>query len=88
MKDRKIEIEKSAYLEYVDYAKNSDKVYNLRLLEHPSGEGFEVITTYGRRHGSRTTLNKTDGPVPYSNASKVYSKLLEQKMAKGYVKAD
>lgn len=88
MKDRKIEIEKSAYLEYIDYSKNTDKVYNLQLLEHHSGEGFEVITRYGRRHGSHTTLNKTNGPVPYSKASKVYSKLLEQKMAKGYEKAD
>ena len=88
MKDRKIEIEKSATLEYVDYAKNIDKVYELHLMKHSSGSGFQVLTSYGRRNASRVVTHKTDGPVEYSKASKIYAQLLEKKLAKGYTNKD
>jgi predicted DNA-binding WGR domain protein len=76
--------EKETQLAMQDWRNNVDKVYNLRLIKHHNGAGFEVISTYGRKHGHQTVHKKTDGPVNYSQANEIYHNLLHEKVKKGY----
>ena len=61
---------------------SSDKVYQASI--EPKGEGFIVTFAYGRRGGTLNTGTKTDGPVEYTQAKKIYDKLVGEKTAKGY----
>jgi bifunctional non-homologous end joining protein LigD len=61
---------------------SSDKVYQAAI--EPKGNGFIVTFAYGRRGGTLNTGTKTDKPVDYAAAKKIYDKLVGEKTAKGY----
>lgn len=60
----------------------SDKVYQLALEQ--SNGGFVVNFAYGRRGSSLQTGTKTQAPVEFGKAKKIYDKLITEKTAKGY----
>ena len=62
---------------------SSDKVYQASI--ECAGEGeFVVNFAYGRRGSTLKTGCKTEEPVPYEKAKKVFDKLVKSKEAKGY----
>jgi len=61
----------------------SDKVYKVSL-EEKDGD-FIVNFAYGRRGNTLKTGTKTQSPVPYEKAKKIYDKLVQSKSAKAYV---
>ena len=61
----------------------SDKVYQCAI--EPAGDRFVVNFTYGRRGSTMNTGTKTNVPVPYDNARRIYDKLVKEKRAKGYL---
>ena len=61
---------------------SSDKVYFATV--EPKGDKFVVNFQYGRRGGSMTTGSKTSSPVGMDEAVKVWTKLVDSKLAKGY----
>lgn len=61
---------------------NSDKVYQVRL--EPQGSGFVVNFAFGRRGSTLQAGTKTNKPLDYQSALKIYDKLVREKMAKGY----
>lgn len=61
---------------------SSDKVY--RAAVEAENGGFVVNFAYGRRGATLNTGTKTQQPVPYDEAVKVYDKLVRSKTAKGY----
>jgi len=60
----------------------SDKVYQASI--EPKESGFVVNFAYGRRGSTMTTGTKTQSPVSFEEAQKVHSKLIREKLAKGY----
>jgi bifunctional non-homologous end joining protein LigD len=60
----------------------SDKVYFATV--EPNGDKFVVNFSYGRRGGSMATGSKTSSPVSLAEAEKVWEKLVNSKLAKGY----
>lgn len=61
----------------------SDKVYEISLLD--AGDDLFVVNfRYGRRGANLQEGTKTVFPVPYDEAIKVYNKLIESKVKKGY----
>src|SRR5258706_14893701 len=60
----------------------SDKVYHAAI--EPQGSGFIVTFAYSRRGSTLTTGNKTNTPMEYATAKKVYDKLVKEKTGKGY----
>ena len=65
---------------------NSDKVYELELLEVGAGECV-VNFRYGRRGTVLREGTKTIFPLPFAEADKAYEKLLKEKLDKGYLPA-
>jgi len=61
----------------------ADKVYKA-VLEGKE-EQYIVNFAYGRRGATLKTGTKTQTPVPYEKAKKIYDKLIRDKSAKGYV---
>jgi len=61
---------------------SSDKVYSAAI--EPSGPGYVVTFAYGRRGSTLTTGTKTEVPVGFDEAKKIYDKLVKEKTAKGY----
>jgi len=61
----------------------ADKVYKAALEEKDSQ--YIVNFAYGRRGSTLKTGTKTQTPVPYEKAKKIYDKLVRDKSAKGYV---
>ncbi len=61
----------------------SDKVYQASLEEAGDGK-FAVNFAYGRRGATFTTGTKTQEPVDYASAKKIYDKLVKSKTVKGY----
>ena len=60
----------------------SDKVYQAFI--EPKGSGFVVNFAYGRRGSTMTTGTKTQSPVSFEEAQKIHSKLVREKLGKGY----
>lgn len=60
----------------------SDKVYQCSI--EPAGELFVVNFSYGRRGTTLNTGTKTNVPVPYDNAKRIFDKLVKEKQSKGY----
>jgi len=60
----------------------SDKVYQASIT--PRDGGFVVQFAYGRRGTTLQTGTKTQAPVPYDQATKIFDKLVQEKTAKGY----
>jgi bifunctional non-homologous end joining protein LigD len=61
---------------------SSDKVYSASI--EPKGTGFVVNFAYGRRGSTMNTGTKTELPVEYAAAKKIFDKLIKEKTAKGY----
>jgi predicted DNA-binding WGR domain protein len=70
----------SASLQYPEG--NSDKVYHAAI--EPHGEGYLVVFSYGRRGNTLNTGSKTTYPLTLAEATKVFDKLIDSKLAKGY----
>ncbi|HID99250.1 MAG TPA: WGR domain-containing protein [Thiotrichaceae bacterium] len=62
---------------------SSDKVYKASIEEVGSNQ-FLVNFAYGRRGATLKTGTKTQTPVDYASAKKIYDKLLKSKTEKGY----
>lgn len=60
----------------------SDKVYTAILKQ--DGSGWVVNAQWGRRGASMQTGTKTNSPVAFDEAKKIYDKLVASKMSKGY----
>ena len=60
---------------------SSDKVYDLSVFEND--EGWCVEAVYGRRKGSLRVECKCEG-ADYATAKKLYDKVLNEKLKKGY----
>ena len=61
---------------------SSDKVYHAVI--EPQGEGFVVNIAYGRRGSTMNTGTKTQTPVDYDTAARIFTKLVNEKKTKGY----
>lgn len=61
---------------------SSDKVYQCAI--EPAGDRFTVSFAYGRRGSTLNTGTKTNVPVEYEDARRIYNKLIREKTAKGY----
>ncbi len=66
---------------------NSDKVYVVNLIE-VTPSSYKVICFSGRRGNSLVEQVKTQQPVSYSQARKVYDKVVSEKKGKGYFEGD
>jgi len=62
---------------------SSDKIYKASLEEADSNN-FVVNFAYGRRGATLKTGTKTQTPVDYARAKKIYDKLVKSKTSKGY----
>ena len=61
----------------------SDKVYQAAI--EPAGDGLYAVTfVYGRRGSTMNTGTKTNRPVSYADARRIFDKLVRAKLAKGY----
>jgi bifunctional non-homologous end joining protein LigD len=65
---------------------SSDKVYQTAI--EPAGGLFTVNFAYGRRGSTLTTGTKTSSPVDYDAAKKIFTKLVQEKKAKGYTEGE
>lgn len=61
---------------------SSDKVYQASLQAR--GAGWVVEFAYGKRGSALKTGTKTDSPITYEAALKIYDKLVKEKTGKGY----
>jgi bifunctional non-homologous end joining protein LigD len=61
---------------------SSDKEYNAQIVKEK--DGYRVLFQYGRRNGALQSGTKTESPVNLEAAEKIYSKLVKEKMSKGY----
>jgi bifunctional non-homologous end joining protein LigD len=61
---------------------SSDKIYQCQIEQ--AGERFVVNFAYGRRGSTMNTGTKTNVPVEYEDAKRIYEKLVREKTAKGY----
>jgi len=61
---------------------SSDKVYQCGI--EPAGERFVVNFAYGRRGSTLNAGTKTNVPVDYDSAKRIFEKLVKEKQAKGY----
>jgi len=61
---------------------SSDKVYQSSI--EPKDDGWVVHFAYGRRGSTLQTGMKTSAPVSLADAEKIHSRLVNEKMAKGY----
>jgi bifunctional non-homologous end joining protein LigD len=62
---------------------SSDKIYQAAMEEVDSNR-FMVHFAYGRRGATLKTGTKTNAPVDYASAKKIYDKLVKSKTSKGY----
>jgi len=61
---------------------SSDKVYQCQI--ELAGDRFVVNFAYGRRGSTLNTGTKTNVPVDYEDAKRIFDKLVKEKTAKGY----
>jgi bifunctional non-homologous end joining protein LigD len=61
---------------------SSDKVYQASI--EPADGGHVVRFAYGRRGATLQTGIKTNAPVAYDEAKRIYDRLVAEKTAKGY----
>jgi bifunctional non-homologous end joining protein LigD len=67
---------------YFTNGRNSDKEYHIQLVEKEPG--YVVLFQYGRRGSALQSGTKTQKPVSYAMAKKIFAKLVKEKIAKGY----
>jgi len=65
---------------------SSDKLYQAAI--EPAARLFAVHFAYGRRGSTLTTGTKTSSPVDYDTAKKIYTRLVNEKKAKGYTEGE
>jgi bifunctional non-homologous end joining protein LigD len=65
---------------------SSDKVYQCGI--EPAGERFVVNFAYGRRGTTLNTGTKTNVPVDYESAKRIFDGLVKEKRAKGYTEGE
>lgn len=65
---------------------SSDKVYQCQI--EPAGERFVVNFAYGRRGTTLNTGTKTNVPVTFDDAKRIFEKLVKEKKAKGYIESE
>jgi bifunctional non-homologous end joining protein LigD len=65
---------------------SSDKVYMCNI--EPAGDRFVVNFAYGRRGSTLNTGTKTNVPVDYDDAKRIFDKLIKEKTAKGYTQGE
>src|ERR1700733_5370935 len=65
---------------------SSDKVYQAFI--EPAGDRFTVNFAYGRRGATLNTGTKTNVPVDYLDAKRIFDKLVREKTAKGYTQGE
>ena len=70
-------------LVYSDWSTNSNKEYNVNLIEKPDNR-YIVKCTYGRRYRANNSTLKTDYPVTHNEAVKIFNRVVTQKIGKGY----
>jgi len=61
---------------------SSDEVYQASI--EPAGELFVVNFAFGRRGSTLNTGTKTQTAVDYNTAARIFTKLVDEKRAKGY----
>ena len=54
----------------------------------PAGERFVVNFAYGRRGSTLNTGTKTNVPVDYDSAKRIFDKLVKEKQGKGYTEGE
>jgi bifunctional non-homologous end joining protein LigD len=65
---------------------SSDKVYQCQIEQ--AGERFVVNFAYGRRGSTLNTGSKTNVPVTFDGAKRIFDKLVKEKQAKGYTEGE
>ena len=65
---------------------SSDKVYQCQIEQ--AGERFVVNFAYGRRGGTLNTGTKTNVPVDFDSAQRIFDKLVKEKRSKGYTEGE
>jgi bifunctional non-homologous end joining protein LigD len=65
---------------------SSDKVYQASIEQ--AGERFVVNFAYGRRGTTLNTGTKTNVPVDYASAKRIFDKLVQEKKGKGYAEGE
>jgi bifunctional non-homologous end joining protein LigD len=65
---------------------SSDKVYQCQI--ETAGERFVVNFAYGRRGSTLNTGTKTNVPVNFDDAKRIFDKLVKEKKAKGYTEGE
>ena len=65
---------------------SSDKVYQCQI--ELAGERYVVNFAYGRRGGTLNTGTKTNVPVDFDLAQRIFDKLVKEKKSKGYIFGD
>lgn len=64
----------------------SDKVYQASI--ESQGDGFVVNFAFGRRGSTLQTGTKTSAPVGHDDARRIFSRLVQEKQAKGYTEGE
>jgi len=64
----------------------SDKVYQCQI--ETAGERFVVNFAYGRRGSTLNTGTKTNVPVNFADAKRIFDKLVKEKTSKGYTEGE
>ena len=65
---------------------SSDKVYQCQI--EAAGERYVVNFAYGRRGGTLNTGTKTNVPVDFDSAQRIFDKLVKEKRSKGYTEGE
>ena len=65
---------------------SSDKVYQCQI--EPAGERFIVNFAYGRRGSTLNTGTKTNVPVDFDHAKRIFDQLVKEKLSKGYAEGE
>ena len=65
---------------------SSDKVYQCQI--ESAGERFVVTFAYGRRGSTLNTGTKTNVPVNFDDAQRIFDKLVKEKKSKGYTEGE
>lgn len=65
---------------------SSDKIYQCGVEK--AGERYVVNFAYGRRNSTFNTGTKTNVPVSFDDAQRIFDKLIKEKKAKGYTEGE